>query len=190
MMWNMLDEREIQKIDGWLSLTEAEFLYTLAKHTSNGIILEIGTWKGKSTACLAFGSLDGYGVPIYTVDHFMGSKEHQRHRKKIDTYNDFISNMKQLGLKNIIVYKMSSMEAYKRINENIGLLFIDGSHEYEDVKNDFVFWTRKLVKGGVVVMHDAVGWKGVERVVKEHLRDNKNFKDIKLVDTTIAARKT
>ena len=51
--------------------------------------------------------------------------------------------------------KMTSMEAVKKFeNESIDFVFIDGSHEYEDIKNDIISWMPKVKKGGVLAGHD------------------------------------
>ena len=49
--------KEIKTIDGWLSPNEAELLFNLTKRNPyDGVIVEIGSWKGKSTVCLGRGS--------------------------------------------------------------------------------------------------------------------------------------
>ena len=62
----MQDVREIQeiveKMDGWLSFAEGSFLYNAARNASGrGAVVEIGSWKGKSTIWLANGLKDGKG---------------------------------------------------------------------------------------------------------------------------------
>src|SRR6185312_12113676 len=59
----------IADIPGWLTDEEGEALYELARGCSgSGVIVEIGSWKGKSTVCLGLGSQAGKSVPIYAVD--------------------------------------------------------------------------------------------------------------------------
>ncbi|WP_455277747.1 hypothetical protein [[Eubacterium] cellulosolvens] len=48
------------KVEGWLTDKEGELLYKLAKQcTGKGVIVEIGSWKGKSTIWLGMGSKNG-----------------------------------------------------------------------------------------------------------------------------------
>src|SRR5712691_13572252 len=59
----------IADVPGWLTDEEGEALYDLARAcTGKGVIVEIGSWVGKSTICLGRGSLAGASVPIYAVD--------------------------------------------------------------------------------------------------------------------------
>lgn len=39
-------------------------------------------------------------------------------------------------------------------DESIDLLHIDGSHEYDDVKKDFLMWKKKVKKNGAIFFHD------------------------------------
>ena len=52
--------KEVSKgIPGWLADNEGIFLYNAAKSCTKGEIVEIGSWKGKSTVWLAEGSQKG-----------------------------------------------------------------------------------------------------------------------------------
>ena len=72
-------------------------------------------------------------------------------------------------------YQMTSKEAYEKHFGAIDMVFIDGSHEYEDVKYDFVHWGGNVVKGGWICMHDY-HWSGPNRVVKELVLDNLKYR--------------
>lgn len=49
----------VERVDGWLTHGEGGLLYNLAKNCKgNGVIVEIGSWKGKSTIWLGAGSKD------------------------------------------------------------------------------------------------------------------------------------
>ena len=57
-------------IEGWLSAREAGLLYDLARAARQPIV-EIGCWRGRSTAALALGSAAGHRQPIYCIDPFL-----------------------------------------------------------------------------------------------------------------------
>ena len=79
-------------------------------------------------------------------------------------------------------------------DKRIDLLFIDGSHHYEDVRRDFQQWSRFLVADGRILIHDSRkdntvadpsdehfsrGWMGPTRLAEE-LKSSSEFE---LVDT-------
>jgi flavodoxin len=146
----------IKDVPGWLSVEEGEALYELAKEcTGKGVIVEIGSWKGKSTICLGLGSRAGSGVPVFAVD------PHADYR-----HGEFKANIERAGIADLVTpVKGFSQEVVANFHEPIELLFVDGSHEEEDVRRDFETWVPKVVEGGVVAFHDTTWHAGVRRVV-------------------------
>lgn len=65
----MLDfKNEVEKIDGWLTEDEGIFLYESAKKVKQeNAIVEIGSWKGRSTICLGKGVRDGNQATVYAM---------------------------------------------------------------------------------------------------------------------------
>jgi len=181
----------VSKIDGWLTDKEAELLYNLAKNCKKkGAIVEIGSWKGKSTVCLGKGSKDGECVKIHAIDPHTGSPRHKDSHEKIWTFEKFKENVKDAKVDDIIepIVKTSE-EVATDFNEDVALIFIDGAHEYEFIKIDFDVWFPKVVNGGVMAFHDTIGWPGVKKVVHKSVYKSKYFKDVKFVDSITYARK-
>ena len=58
---------EIQTTEGLISEAEAKRLYELAQNCG-GTIVEIGSWKGKSTVCLALGSKVRRKGKVFAID--------------------------------------------------------------------------------------------------------------------------
>jgi len=159
-------------IPGWLTEEEGEALYELAKRcTGRGVIVEIGSWKGKSTVCLGLGSKAGRGVRVYAVD------PHADYR-----FGEFKENIERAGITELVTpVRSKSQEAAADFHEPIELLFIDGSHEYEDVRADFEQWVPKVVEGGTVAMHDTTLHQGPRRVSEERIYHGTGFKDVRFV---------
>ena len=63
---------------------------------------------------------------------------------------------------------MISIEASKLYEDNsLDFVFIDASHEYEDVKADILSWLPKVKIGGILAGHDYNTFEGVNRAVDE-----------------------
>ena len=171
----------IADVPGWLTDEEGEALYELARACrGDGVIVEIGSWKGKSTVCLGRGSQDGAGVPVYAVD------PHADHR-----YGDFKTNIERAGIADLVRPIASlSQTAADGFDETIELLFVDGSHEYDLVLEDFEKWVPKVVDGGWVAFHDTTWTDGPRKVVGQAIYRSRRFKDARfVVGSTTVARK-
>jgi predicted O-methyltransferase YrrM len=171
----------IKDVPGWLSDEEGEALYELAKDcTGRGVIVEIGSWKGKSTICLGLGSRAGEGVRIFAVD------PHADYR-----HGEFKDNIERAGIADLVTpVKGLSQEVVDGFDEPIELLFVDGSHEEDDVREDFEKWVPKVIQGGVVAFHDTTWHDGVRKVVAEKIYGSRQFKDVRFViGSTTVARK-
>jgi predicted O-methyltransferase YrrM len=122
---------------------------------SDSKFVEIGSWKGKSTAFMAVEIANSRKkIDFYCIDTFEGSVEHKDNPELPFLYDIFKNNMKPLEgyYKDM---KMTSMEAVKNFeDESLDFVFIDGSHEYKDIKDDIIHWLPKVKKGGILAGHD------------------------------------
>jgi predicted O-methyltransferase YrrM len=171
----------IADVPGWLTDEEGEALYELAKQcTGRGAIVEIGSWKGKSTICLGLGSQAGSSVRIFAID------PHADYR-----FGDFKANVERAGIADLVRPVASlSQAAADGFEESIELLFVDGTHQYDLVLEDFEKWVPKVVDGGWVAFHDTTWTAGPRRVVGESIYRGHGFKDVRFVvgSLTVARR--
>jgi hypothetical protein len=64
------------------------------------------------------------------------------------------SEMEQFG-ERVTLHRMRSEEAYSAFeDESVGIVYIDGLHEYEDVSRDISLWYPKVQRGGIISGHD------------------------------------
>ena len=192
----------LEKIDGWLLLIEAVKLFDLSKQITSPspIICEIGTWKGKSAYIFASAIKGGKGV-LYCIDPFNGDGDNAskdtylKEIKKlhITPIQNFKMTMNKYALGQYIkILPMLSGKARKKFNESrIDLLFIDGNHEYESVKNDYELWAPLIPSGGVIVLHDvgAIHVDGPKRVFEEYILNNPMWKNTSIVGEMAIATK-
>src|ERR1700693_1388010 len=131
-------EDVLTSVDGWLHPKEARLLYRLASECrARGAIVEIGSWKGKSTICLARGSLAGGKAKINAIDPHTGSPEHSRDLGVVGAFDDVRRSIEHAGMTEMVTPHVDFSDAVaKKFSEPVELIFIDGIHEYEGVKID------------------------------------------------------
>lgn len=139
-------------------------------------VVEIGSYKGKSTCYLAAGAQYGKGAFVHAVDpwdtpgnvggrfHFDTQEVRQAFRRQVDS---------MLLTSRVIVHQGFSVEVARSWDIPIGLLYIDGSHTEKDVRADWVAWSRFLAPGAVVAFddYDTPRNPGVKRVVDQIHQD-------------------
>lgn len=181
----------VDKVEGWLSDEEGELLYTLAKNCKGkGVIVEIGSWKGRSTIWLAKGSKAGNNVKIYAIDPHTGSPECKKLYGEIRTFGEFKKNIENTEVDDIVIPVVkTSEEVAENFNELVELVFVDGAHGYESVKLDFELWFPKLIDGGIMAFHDTIGWVGPKKVVEKYIYKSKNFRNVGFIGSITFAEK-
>jgi len=178
-------------VEGWLTVEEGELLYRMARAcTGRGAIVEIGSFKGKSTIWLAKGSLAGAGAKVVAIDPHTGSAEHRQGDQPVWTYNEFLANLRRAGVEQAVMpIGATSAEAAARFDQLVELLFIDGDHRYEMVRQDFDLWFPKLLEGGYLLMHDTIRWEGPRRVARESIYRSWSFRNVGFVHSITFGQK-
>lgn len=179
----------VASIEGWLSDAQGCALFRAAAATTGkGLIVEIGSWKGRSTAWLAAGA--GLAAArVYAVDPHTGSREDP----EATTLAAFRANLTAAGLADLVEpLVMSSAAAARMLDGPVELLFIDGDHSYEAVRLDAELWLPKLVEGGVVMFHDVTttGYTGPRRVFRRSICWSAEFEGIRRIGSMVVARRT
>jgi predicted O-methyltransferase YrrM len=155
-------------IQGWMEGAAMRWLSQQSKIRQT--IVEIGVWKGRSSACMAEHAIG----TIWSIDHFNGNpKAHKTvHKQAIDDRIGLIAeckaNLKEWIDKGTIqLLVMDNKEAVKHLQE-IGvkpdMIFIDGDHTTESVTHDIRRWKPLLQPGGMLCGHD-IGWDSVKTAV-------------------------
>jgi predicted O-methyltransferase YrrM len=176
--------QRLDQVQGYLHPMEGFALMNLAAHAdTQGAVVEIGSFMGRSTCWLASGLKISGRTPaerVFAIDHFRGSPEHQpggTHEcaavvQTGSTLDAFNGNLRRAGVEQIVTPVVTdSLSAASQWRERIGgpirLVFIDGDHSYEASKADFEAWSPHVPVGGLVAMHDIGAWPGVTRFYEE-----------------------
>lgn len=181
-------ERLASDVEGWLSRVEGRVLYELAHNVDpDSCIVEIGSWKGRSTIWLAAGAKAGLGARVVAIDPHEGSALHSDGES---TEHALRQNLDVAGVSDQVDVVVGTSEAAaERWSRPIGLLWIDGDHAYESVRRDFLLWEGNVVDGGIVALHDTLFWDGPGRVVSESLERSRGFSDLGWVHSITYATK-
>src|SRR5208283_1272324 len=121
------------QIRGWMHDDELKWLAQQA--SQRNLIVEIGSFKGRSTRALGDNTLGR----VIAIDHWRGEEYVPMSDFDRDNlFGDFCFNLEDLILsEKVIPYQRNSRDINsdpELMNLNPDFVFIDGSHLYEDVK--------------------------------------------------------
>jgi predicted O-methyltransferase YrrM len=156
--YNTLNEILPFDLHGWFRESNQRMLTNFIKTYSPKIIIEVGVWCGKSAAYMA--QIMPNNCMLYAVDHFKVDSEYSLMTPDIAAraarlYEQFLSNIIHLQLTDkIIPIRMNSLDAANTLEVLADIIYIDGSHEEEDVFNDVCAWTKKLNSNGIICGDD------------------------------------
>ncbi len=158
--------RRADKIITDMTSDEKIMLYQLVREKRPRAIVEIGSYLGASSSFMAQAALSNPNAcRLYCVDTWLNDAMPEGNR---DTYAEFLSNTRKYQ-RTIHAIRKRSDEAAKEFEGKIDLLFIDGDHEYDGVKQDWDCWSPFLSETATVVMHDTSWAEGVQRVIKDSI---------------------
>ncbi len=169
----------VREIPGYLTEREARFLMAaIALVPADGANVEIGSFKGRSTAGLAYVARR-YGLgPIVAIDpHTCPSASDPVLVDQDSTFGNFADNLARAGLADAVVPRRAySGDVAREWTGPIRFLWIDGDHSYEAAQADLRLFRPFLADGALVVMHDVLGtWAGPLRVFDEDVLRGRGF---------------
>ena len=155
------------EISGFFVPEDVEKLQELAR---DKVCLEVGSLLGRSTTAIA-----EVAKRVYAVDTFRasgdGADQVAGAAHEFTTLDGFCANT--FGYTNIRICIGLSCEIAKTFDDNyLDLVLVDGSHKYEDVRDDIEAWWPKLKEGRAMAFHDYGGWDGVTKAVDERFADH------------------
>jgi len=154
------------------------------------LIVEVGTWKGSSALQLAAGlKTQGTDGAVICIDTWLGSLEHLT--KKVPGWNlgqnfshgyptlyfQFLANVLHKGLQDFIVPLPTTSTIGARLlaqyHLQADMVYLDGSHDEEDVYQDLAHYWKVLRPGGLCFGDDwEAFWYGVICGVNRFVKEN------------------
>lgn len=120
-------------------------------------IVELGAYKGRSTCYLAAGAQAGEGAHVWSIDAWdlPGNVSGRHGYARRDVRSIYDTQLAKVGVeRQVTPLRARATQAARSWEDPVGLLFIDASHLYEDVKADFEAWAPHVTAGGLVVFDD------------------------------------
>ena len=166
-------------VPGYIGEREFRALGLLAAGAPGpGVVVEIGSFKGKSMVGLAsLAAHYGFG-PVVSIDpHTAPSVTDPVLGSQTTSFDDFVANLCAAGIEqHVEVHRAPSREVAVGWSRPIRLLWIDGDHTYDGAKEDFDLFSPYLADGAIVAFHDTLHeFEGPIRVFVEDILRSDRF---------------
>lgn len=131
-------------VQGWLAPIEGNML---AKYARGLEVLELGSFHGRSTICMAQVAAEVHSVDTHAGDIHIGPQ---------DTLTTFLANLVRYGVRDkVVVHVAATQSLLHRFTErSFDFCFVDGTHDFASVQHDARHARRLVRPGGIVAFHD------------------------------------
>lgn len=157
-------------VPGWLTEAQgAQLARAAAACPATGRIVEIGSFRGRSTIVLA--SSAPAGAEVIAIDPHAGNDRGPRQLSGFgaEAAADraaFLGHLRDAGIADRVHHVATrSDEALGLVSGRTGgdvdVLFVDGAHRFGAARADLRDWGARVVPGGTMLVHDAFSSVGV-----------------------------
>lgn len=146
-------------VEGWLTEGQARLLWDAAA-SREGLVVEIGSFRGRSATILASAARH-----VVCVDPHLGS---DRGPQEIaanpalgaSDFEAFHANLAEAGVADRVEH-VRALSGDAAVPPAIDVLFVDGAHRYGPALEDITRWGAAVVPGGRLLVHDSFSSIGV-----------------------------
>jgi predicted O-methyltransferase YrrM len=154
--------------------------YMVQQAPAKAHFVEVGAWKGRSTAFMAVEIINsGKNIRFDVVDTFTGSEEQKDDSDVVNKtlFDTFQTNMAPVrGSYNPIIAESTTAATMYQDN-SLDFVFIDAAHDYDSVTADIKAWLPKVKVGGIISGHDY-HHPPVAQAVSEQIGNNINVRGL------------
>jgi predicted O-methyltransferase YrrM len=177
--YNNLKYNIIKNINGRICHHKIVILHIICKLFRIETYLEIGVHNGSSMSYIVS---EEQTKKCYGIDLFDDTISRYSHDNLMlnNSYQNILNNNinSQINLiKGNSFDKTTITELENKINkESVDLLFIDGDHTYEGIKNDFINYYKFVKKNGFIIIDDyEPNYPDIVKFVDEYIKNNDLF---------------
>ena len=171
----------VDDVEGWMTPGQGETLVEAARRCPpDGTIVEIGSFRGRSTIVLAKAAAPT--VEVVAIDPHAGN---DRGPQEIEGFVDeaaddhavFTANLAAAGVTDRVRHlRMFSDAALGEIDGPVDVLYIDGAHRYGPARADIRAWGARVADGGTMLIHDSFSSIGVTAAIVRELVPGSRFR--------------
>ena len=173
----------VRDVEGWMSPDQARRLFDAAAATAPGDqIVEIGSFRGRSTIVLASAAPEG--VAVVAIDPHAGNDRGPQEiegfvAEAATDHEVFNANLAAAGVADRVRHvRAFSDAAHVEVEGQITVLYIDGAHRYAPARADIRDWGARVAPGGTLLIHDSFSSVGVTLAILRELVPGRRFRYI------------
>jgi hypothetical protein len=140
----------------WFDVPSQDALAGLVREVVNvdGLLVEIGSWEGRSTVAMAVAA---HSRIVHAVDTWTGSPGEisERLAAHRDVFAQWQANITHCTKGNVEAHRMCWREYLPSVAEPIALAFIDAEHTYDEVYDNVIALLPLMAPGGIICGDDV-----------------------------------
>ncbi|MEL6893922.1 MAG: class I SAM-dependent methyltransferase [Actinomycetota bacterium] len=171
----------VADVDGWMTHAQGEALFEAARVCPpGGTIVEIGSFRGRSTIVLAAAA--DPAVRVVAIDPHAGNDRGPEELNGFeaaasDDHELFLANLRRAGVAERVEHlRIFSHDAHTSIDGEIDVLYVDGAHRYHPALDDIRSWGDRVRPGGSMLIHDSFSSIGVTLAILRTLVPGSRFR--------------
>ncbi|MBI2709548.1 MAG: class I SAM-dependent methyltransferase [Actinobacteria bacterium] len=164
----------VRYVEGWMTPGQARLLWDSAREVpAGGRIVEIGSFRGRSTIVLARAA--DPTVEVVAIDPHGGNDRGPQElagftAEAAEDHAVFNENLENAGVRDRVRHVRAwSSAAHPEVDDPLDLLYIDGAHRYGPALADIRDWGDRVRPGGTMLIHDSFSSIGVTLALARHL---------------------
>lgn len=171
----------VEALDGWMTPAQGRRLHDAARRCpAGGRVVEIGSFRGKSTVVLATAAPEN--AEVVAIDPHAGNDRGPNEiegfaAEAADDHEVFLRNLRDFGVAERVRHvRAFSGDAHSEVADPIDVLYVDGAHRFAPARADLRGWGRRVAPGGTLLVHDAFSSVGVTLAIGAELLADRRFR--------------